>query len=136
MVGREDIVETMNIINLDRLRPDPEGSQVAVSQAPTIARSLRLTAQQQNIIATGTELYLGLLQTVMQERQQLQVQFSAPAVLAQQQQQQAPSQGPSVSSGGTDTSDSSVPDSFTSRRAHLEAEEMRMARLQLLMRKE
>jgi hypothetical protein len=136
MVGREDIVETMNIINLDTMRPDPEGSQVVVSQAATSARRLRLTAQQQNIIATGTELYMGLLQTVVQERQQLQTQFSDPALWAQQQQQQAPGQGPAVSSGGSNNTDISVPDSFNSRHAHLEAEEQRMARLQLLMQKE
>lgn len=163
MVGREDIVETMNIINLDTLKADAEGSQHAAAQVASTVGRLQLTQQQHTIIGTGTSLYMRLLQNVMSERQQLQMQFSdtaswppaAPAQAAnnfggnssqqhssqgQQQgdirQQHGLGAGAGASSSRTSSGTSSLPDSFSSRQAQLEAEQQRMSRLQLLMHKE
>jgi len=120
MFGREHIVETLNIINLDTLQPDPAGSAAMAAQMGSIASRLQLTPQQQHIIATGSTLYVRMLEGIMEERQQLQLGFANAA--------------------GTSCTDCSAEgaatDTFTSRHAQLEAEEQRMARLQLLMQKE
>ena len=140
MIGREDIVETLNIINLNTLQPDPEGSLHVTTQAARTVSRLQLTPQQQSIIATGTGMYMRLLEAITQERQQLQLQFAATAEPLVKSESNAGSmaagstQQPCLSvQGGQSAAET---DSLASRQARIEAEQQRSARLQLLMQKE
>lgn len=163
----------MNLINLDTLQPDAEGSLHVAAQAAQTVQRLELTEQQQTIIATGSAMYVHLLERVMRERQQLQLQFTSSAVDGaavgaatdaatddeggQDREQQGRSAGAGAdasAAGGPSSSSNSGPsssssgsgsggsmcgggsDSLGSIHARLEAEQRRMARLQLLMQKE
>jgi hypothetical protein len=78
-IGREDIVETLNFMNLDTLQPDAEGSQQTAALVPATVQALQLTPKQTAIIATGTGLYRRLLQNILNMRLKLQMEFSRDA---------------------------------------------------------
>lgn len=82
LIGREHIVETMNITNLDSLSPDPEAAQHVAARVSCTVQALQLTPKQTAIIVTGTRLYRQLLQKVLDKRQQLQMEFAHAAAVA------------------------------------------------------
>ena len=83
-------------------------------------------------------MYLRLLESIKEERQQLQLQFATPAA----EPEGEPDPGPGTDTLRVDLRSRSSraqqlqEDSFCGRHARLEAEQQRSARLQLLMQKE
>lgn len=135
MVGREDVVESANFVNLQTLQPDTEGATQQAALTATLIDQLDITPAQQHVIATGTAMYMHVLQSVMQERQLLQSQFAAPDSM-----QGSTTNGKANSSGsGSEAGASSsgpLEDVFGHRQQQLEAQQKQAARLQLLIRKE
>lgn len=128
MVGREDLVESANFCNLQTLEPDCEGATRQAALTATLIDKINLTAQQQHMVATGSAVYMQLLNSIIQERQRLQSQF---AMADSKQASSIASSGRSVVSES-----SSLEDLFKSRQQLLEAQNKQAARLQLLIRKE
>lgn len=134
MVGREDVVEAANFVNLQTLQPDTEGATQQAALTASLIDQIGITPAQQHVIATGSSMYLNVLQSVMQERQLLQSQFAAPDSM-----QGSTSNGNANSSGsGSGVSSSSGPleDVFGHRQQQLEAQQKQAAWLQMLIRKE
>jgi len=129
MVGREDLVEFLNIVNLETMEADVEGANAQAATTAALIDKISLSPQQQHVIATGCSMYMQLLGSVMQERQRLQLQFAAA---------QGTSEGSSAGSNSSCSSSSKtlLTDQFEGRQQLLEAQQKQVARLQLLMQKE
>jgi hypothetical protein len=130
MAGWEDLAERANIINLHTLEPNVEGGTQRAAATHTLIDPIGITPEQQHVIATGSAMYMQLLDSVIQERQRLQSQFAAA------RNQQDPHIADSNGSSGAMSSKLLVEDKFMTRQQLLEAQQKQAARLQLLIRKE
>lgn len=115
MLGREDIVESLNIVNLDTLQPDVEGAVQHAARIGRLIDKMDLTSQQQHVISTGIAVYMQILSAVAQERQHLQSQFACL-----EEQADGNNSGAEAAAG----------------QQTLDTQQKQAARLQLLMRKE
>jgi hypothetical protein len=119
------VVEHANIVNLQTLAPNIEGSTRQAALTATLIDKLNLTQQQLHTIATGSAVYMQMLTSMVQERQCRQSKFAADST-----------------HGGSSTTSSSASSSRTDlarleqRQQRLEAQQKQAARLQLLIRKE
>lgn len=77
MLGRTDIVEAANLMNLETLQPDEEGATQRAAKTGALIDRLDLSQQQRRNIAIGASVYLPLINSVVHERQRLQSQFAA-----------------------------------------------------------
>lgn len=151
MVGKEDVVEAANFCNLQTLQPDTEGATQQAALTTSLIDHLDMTPAQQHVIATGSAMYLHVLQSVMQERQLLQSQFAAPE---SRQGSTVSGNADGACDGGSGDRDNSssgrggvvdaaassssapLEELFRRRQQQLEAQQKQAARLQLLIRKE
>jgi len=120
MLGREDIVESLNIVNLDTLQPDVEGAVQHAARIGRLIDKMDLTSQQQHVISTGIAVYMQILSGVAQERQHLQSQFACL------EQQADDSNSGAEAAGGLPQAGQQT----------LDTQQKQAVRLQLLMRKE
>lgn len=128
MAGRCDLVERLNILNLHSMQPDEEGANQQAAKTATLIDRMGITPEQQHVIATGSAMYMQLLEAVMQERQRLQSQFADLDAINQ-----------ASSSNASSNSISSMElraDLAAGRQEQLEAQRKQVARLRLLMQKE
>lgn len=148
MIGRQDVVEKALAMNLETMQPDPTAAAShQAAQAACCLPMLGLSEQQQEFIAAGMGLYFDILQSIHQERQQLNSQMTAAtaeeseAITAADKQQDSGCR--SISSGadmasltcsGSSSGDHHV--TLPDRQEQLQKQQQLTSRLNLLLHKE
>lgn len=136
-VGRQDVVESINVLNMQSMEADVEGAVRQAGKVASLIDKLELTQQQQHVIATGSSMYMRLLCSVSQERQRLQAQVAA-------MDKEAPAAAVGSSTSGSRPDDTNDSTSTTLRELEaleirpevLEKQQQQVARLQLVLQKE
>lgn len=77
MLGRQDVLEKAHAFNLETMQPEPAAAAShQAAQAAVLVPLLNLPEGQQEFIAVGMRLHADLLQSIHNERQQLQLQVA------------------------------------------------------------
>lgn len=100
ILGRSDVMHTVNIINYNTLQRDVGGSNDTDTRMASIVPQLKLSMQQLDRIAAGVAVYTSMLDAVQAERQKLQIAAGSCA---------GGSNGSTGSSGSSTSSHSGIP---------------------------